>query len=201
MTGRSDVFGERSLILAPRGRDPAAVAGAILGEASIPPPRSAPTFWTSSPRSPPGGDLAIVTEEVIRHADTRGLAGWVASQAAWSDFPFVLLTRHGGGLELIPRPVISFTCSANVTFIERPFHPTTLISVVRSGLRSRQRQYECRRLNEELETRVEERTAELESANRRPVAGADRGARGGRGPSSPSAAGRGSRPVDLRHRA
>ncbi len=54
----------------------------------------------------------------------------------------------------------------NVALLERPFHPTTLVSVVRSSLRSRRRQYECKRLNEELEIRVNERTAELAAANR-----------------------------------
>jgi C4-dicarboxylate-specific signal transduction histidine kinase len=54
----------------------------------------------------------------------------------------------------------------NVTFLERPFHPTTLVSVVQTSLRSRRRQYECRRLNDELESRVSERTQELAAANR-----------------------------------
>src|SRR5262249_47389509 len=36
----------------------------------------------------------------------------------------------------------------NVTFLERPFHPTTLVSVARSALRSRRRQYETRELLE-----------------------------------------------------
>jgi len=49
----------------------------------------------------------------------------------------------------------------NVTFLERPFHPTTLVSVVQTGPRGRRRQYECQHLNEELESRVEERTSEL----------------------------------------
>ncbi|MBV8834927.1 MAG: response regulator [Alphaproteobacteria bacterium] len=54
----------------------------------------------------------------------------------------------------------------NVSFLERPFHPTTLISVVQTSLRGRRRQYECRRLAEELESRVHERTGELATANR-----------------------------------
>src|SRR5207253_7728611 len=55
----------------------------------------------------------------------------------------------------------------NVTFLERPFHPTTFVSLAQSALRGRQRQYEARaRLQElnqlatDLERRVEERTAE-----------------------------------------
>jgi signal transduction histidine kinase len=41
-----------------------------------------------------------------------------------------------------------------------------LVSVVQTALHGRRRQYECRRLNEELEVRVHERTAELAAANR-----------------------------------
>src|SRR5690606_20987731 len=79
----------------------------------------------------------------------------------------------------------------NVTFLERPFHPTTLISVVRMAVRSRDRQYQARanlqnlleaeqrleaehaalaHLNETLEQRVRERTnalmAEIEEKQR-----------------------------------
>ena len=59
----------------------------------------------------------------------------------------------------------------NVTFLERPFHPTTFVSLAQSALRGRRRQYEARaRLEElnqlaaDLEQRVEERTAEHEAA-------------------------------------
>ena len=155
---------ERSLILAPRGRD-AAVAAAILGEAAIAsePCDNVPDMVAKIGE---GAGLAIVTEEAIRHADTRDLAAWVLAQPPWSDFPFIVLTGRGGGLERNPEAGHFVQLLGNVAFIERPFHPTTLISVVRTGLRSRQRQYECRRLNEELESRVEERTSELGAANR-----------------------------------
>ena len=80
-----------------------------------------------------------LTEEATRSGDIRRLAGWVAAQPPWSDFPFVLLTEHGGGLERNPAAARLVRALGNVTFLERPFHPTTLVSVVQTGLRGRQR--------------------------------------------------------------
>ena len=60
----------------------------------------------------------------------------------------------------------------NVTFLERPFHPTTLVSVVQTALRGR-RQYDVKQLADELESRVQERTAELAATNRQQLAQID----------------------------
>jgi signal transduction histidine kinase/ActR/RegA family two-component response regulator len=159
---------ERTLVLAPRGRD-AFVAKGILRDAGI---RcdiclDLPEFAREIER---GADVAIITEEACRHEAIRTLANWVASQPAWSDFPFVLLTEHGGGLERNPAAARLTAALGNVSFLERPFHPTTLVSMVQTGLRGRRRLVECRRLNEELEFRVDERTAELAAANRQLLA-------------------------------
>ena len=159
---------DRTLILAPRGRD-AQVAHGILTEAGL---RS--TICIDVHRLAHeianGADMAVVTEEAIRTADARKLENWVAAQPAWSDFPFIVVTGHGGGLERNPAAAELMRNLGNVTFLERPFHATTLISVVQTGLRGRQRQYDCRRLNEELEIRVGERTSELAAANRQLLA-------------------------------
>jgi signal transduction histidine kinase/ActR/RegA family two-component response regulator len=158
----------RTLILAPRGRD-AVVAKSILREAALHCDICV-DLSEMVERLVHGADLAIVTEEALRGQDLRPLREWVSSQPPWSDFPFVLLTSHGGGLERNPAAAGLMRALGNVTFLERPFHPTTLISVVRTGLRGRTRQHESRRLNEELELRVQERTAELAAANRQLVA-------------------------------
>ena len=118
-----------------------------------------------------GADVAVITEESIRTAGARdALTLWVTLQPAWSDFPFILLTEHGGGLERNPAAAQLTNTLGNVSFIERPFHPTTLVSVVQTSLRGRRRQIECRRLNDQLEFRVDERTAELAAANRQLLA-------------------------------
>jgi signal transduction histidine kinase/ActR/RegA family two-component response regulator len=160
--------GERTLILAPRGRD-AVVAKGILRDARI---HSEICLDLAElvQAIGRGADLAILTEEATRGSDVRGVREWVAAQPPWSDFPFILLTEHGGGLERNPAAARLTEALGNVTFIERPFHPTTLVSVVQTNLRGRQRQYECRRLNEELEFHVQKRTSELAAANRQLLA-------------------------------
>jgi signal transduction histidine kinase len=155
---------ERTLILAPRGRD-ALVAKGILHDAKL---RCDICVQLSElvQELDHGADCAIVTEESTRTPQIRALQNWVAVQPPWSDFPFILLTEHGGGLERNPAAAQLTEILGNVSFLERPFHPTTLVSIVQTSLRGRRRQYECRRLNEELESRVDERTAELGAANR-----------------------------------
>ena len=182
-------FPDRALVLAPQGRD-AIVAAGILQDAHIPQCicRDLRVFLDELGR---GAGVALLTDEAIRSADLTSLARWVRSQPPWSDFPFVLLTEKGGGLERNPAAERQMETLGNVAFLERPFHPTTLISVVKTALRGRMRQYEAlarlealneseshartaeaevRTLNGTLEARVSERTGELEAANRQLVA-------------------------------
>ncbi|MET3711867.1 PAS domain S-box-containing protein [Sphingomonas trueperi] len=91
-----------------------------------------------------GAAFVLVTEEAITSADLNPLADWLSRQQEWSDMPFVLLTTRGGGIERNPAAVRYLDVLGNVTFLERPFHPTTLISLARSALRARKRQYEAR---------------------------------------------------------
>ena len=128
-----------------------------------------------------GAGFGIVTEEALHRADLRPLASWLEAQPEWSDFPFVLLTVRGGGLERNPSAARFLRALGNVSFLERPFHPTTLISISSSALRGRRRQYDARdrllelhdgreriiKANEGLEQRVAERTEELQRAYQR----------------------------------
>ena len=133
---------ERALVLAPMGRD-AAVAAAMLAEAGI---RAVPCPTLAALLSglEAGAGFAVVTEEALATADLRPLSDWIEGQPEWSDIPFVLLTSRGGGLERNPSAGRYLDVLGNVTFLERPFHPTTLVSVARSALRGRRRQYEAR---------------------------------------------------------
>jgi signal transduction histidine kinase len=180
---------ERALILAPQGRD-AFVAARILQEAGL-----AAEICGGLPdlmeKVGAGAAVAVLTDDTIRSADIKDLAQWVNSQPTWSDFPFVLLTEHGGGLERNPAADRQMEILGNVAFLERPFHPTTFVSVIKTAIRARKRQYEARSrleelheseaharraeielraLNETLEIRVVDRTREIDAANRQLLA-------------------------------
>jgi PAS domain S-box-containing protein len=133
---------ERALILAPRGRD-AQLAVAMLAEADID-ARGCSSITSLIEELHAGAGFVIITEEAIATADLRALCAWIAAQEEWSDLPFVLLTNRGGGLERNPAAARHLDLLGNVTFLERPFHPTTLLSLARSAIRGRRRQYEAR---------------------------------------------------------
>jgi signal transduction histidine kinase len=170
--------GLSALVLAPWGRD-GQVARMILAEAGIE-ARTCEDLPTCTSRLDDDVTFLMLAEEAVRNADLRTLSGWLHRQPTWSDLPVLLLTRRGGGIERNPDAARWSKLLGNVSFIERPFHPTTLVSVARAALRNRQRQYEARSrlddlhrselslrdLNETLEQRVAARSAELERAHR-----------------------------------
>jgi PAS domain S-box-containing protein len=143
-----DVAAARGVVFAPHGRD-AAVALRLLEEAGIPADMCLDIDQFQRALSD-SACFAVATEEALRSADLRGIVGWVAGQASWSDFPFLILTRRGGGPDQDPDVARLLDLLGNVTFLERPFHPTTFASVARTALKSRQRQYDARTRIEEL---------------------------------------------------
>jgi signal transduction histidine kinase/FixJ family two-component response regulator len=142
----TEAFG---LIHAPVGRD-AQIAASLLKEAGVEPRNSADL---SSFIEGLGDNVAfaVVTEDAFRSADLRALSDWVEHQPSWSDLPFVILTSRGGGPERNPAAARLSEVLGNASFIERPFHATTFISVARSAMRARRRQYEARSRIEALD--------------------------------------------------
>ncbi|WP_374039705.1 ATP-binding protein [Pseudomonas sp. UMAB-40] len=162
---------ERAIILAPLGRD-SQIALMMLHEAGFEGivTRDLVTLCSELAQ---GAGLLLISSEALLGCDLEPLLGLIEEQPAWSDLPIVLLTHHGGP-EQNPASRLGPQLG-NVTFLERPFHPVTLISLVTTALRGRRRQYEARdrlidlsqselRLQNTLETleqQVEERTAQL----------------------------------------
>jgi signal transduction histidine kinase len=164
---------ERAIILAPGGRD-AEIATQILREAGFG-AEAAGDLPRLSELIVAGAGLAIIAVEAAQDADLHPLSELLSQQPPWSDLPIILLTHRGGGPEKNPLAARLAEVLGNVSFLERPFHPTTLASVVRAAVRGRRRQYEARarldeladersalsKLTQTLEERVNDRTAEL----------------------------------------
>lgn len=157
----SKIHSDGAVILAPSGRD-ALVAKLMLEETGIEAFIAANLInFVSALRV--GAGFAIVTEEAFSGVDLRPLAEFVSEQAEWSDFPFVVLTSRGGGLERNPVAGRLLEVLGNVTFLERPFHPTTLVSLARSARRGRLRQYEARKRLKNIREGQERLTLALEA--------------------------------------
>jgi hypothetical protein len=95
-----DTISERVLILAPQGRDAHVAAGILLEAGLI--AEICDDLRKLTEGILEGAGLAVLTDDVIRSADISVLAAWVKSQPLWSDFPFILLTERGAGLERNP---------------------------------------------------------------------------------------------------
>nr|WP_225927079.1 response regulator [Pseudomonas sp. SWRI 103] len=164
---------ERAIILAPLGRD-SALALTMLNEAGYA-GVIANNLEMLCEMLAQGAGLLIIAAEALRGANLEPLLEQLHEQPAWSDLPIVLMTHHGGSEQNGSSHLSGLL--GNVTFLERPFHPVTLISLVSAALRGRRRQYEARdrlvdlsqselrlqRTMETLEQQVEERTAQLRS--------------------------------------
>src|SRR6185437_9839707 len=111
-----------------------------------------------------GAAVALLSEEALL-AQPEDLLGCIAKQPVWSDLPLIVLSRSGSEspalATVIPR-------LGNVSMVERPVRTSTLISVVRSCLRARERQYLVREhlLQRELAQKEREHLLDSERAAR-----------------------------------
>lgn len=119
-----------------------------------------------------GADAAFVAEEGLFGQPLGRLGDWISAQPAWSDLPFVMLTSRHDQPKVAAWRHEQIGRLGNVSLLERPVQPITLVSVMRAALRARQRQLEIRDLLRaresaaaELEATVVSRTAQLVEAN------------------------------------
>src|SRR5712671_7889008 len=128
-----------------------------------------------------GAGAAVIAEEALSDEIIEQLGSSVAAQPAWSDFPIIVLTSGGASTPSTEMMVRSRAPMGNITLIERPVRPATLISSVLTAIRSRLRQFEIRdhleerkhaeielrRAHDELESLVEKRTMALRKLSAR----------------------------------
>jgi two-component sensor histidine kinase len=132
---------EQVAVLAPLGRD-AEIISSVLCEDGVE-TEICPTLPSLLPALRRSA-VTVLTEEALQSAEFSALVAKIETQPTWSDYPFILLTLRGGGQERNPSAIRHMRALGNVTFLERPFHPMTLVSLVRTALGSRRRQYQAR---------------------------------------------------------
>ncbi|MBA4147973.1 MAG: PAS domain-containing protein [Verrucomicrobia bacterium] len=143
-----NVEGEkRILVLAPTANDAALTVG-FLRQASLH-AEVCCDMYDLCHRVNQGCGAVLLAEEAIGSASVAVLVQTLGNQPSWSDIPVAIITSGGEASQTHLRQLSVFGPSGNVTLIERPFRPSTLISTLEVVLRFRQRQYMVRDLLQE----------------------------------------------------
>jgi PAS domain S-box-containing protein len=93
-----------------------------------------------------GAGAVLIAEEAFTSTETDCLVQALSQQAPWSDIPMVLITAGEDLTQANLRALNIFAPAGNVTLLERPLRPVTLVSSLQVALRSRRRQYQMRNL-------------------------------------------------------
>lgn len=139
----------RVLVLAPSAND-AALTCRFLGDAGME-SRSCADVPSLVEALRQGCGSLLIAEEVLASREVLNLVAALAEQPAWSDVPITIITSGGEANQTRLRRLEVFGPGGNVSLLERPFRPETLLSVVEVALRARRRQYETRNLLRRLE--------------------------------------------------
>jgi len=160
----------RILVFAPIGRDGRASAE-LLRSATLE-TMVCPDLAALISEIAAGAAVVLLAEEGLFGKDTAPLTQWIDRQPAWSDLPFIVLTSQQEQPAVVAWRRKLVSALHNVSLLERPVQPITLVSAIQSALRARLRQYEVGALMrareqaaQELERLVAERTRALKEAN------------------------------------
>ncbi len=125
-------------------------------------------------------DFILLTEEALVSSSLQAIQRTLRKQEPWSDIPIILLASAGGTPSRWTTGFVSKLGSdANISILERPLRVPTIISVLRTAKRARNRQRQVQGLllqekesashlrsaRDQLEQRVKERTLELSRIN------------------------------------
>jgi signal transduction histidine kinase/ActR/RegA family two-component response regulator len=136
-TSAADPAAQQVALWTPTGKD-AALTATVLAKVEIesvvcPDLPSVERVMTA------GLGVLLVAEEALSAVNLRLLAATLSQQPAWSDLPILLLARYGADSPIVDQALRSL---GNVTLLERPVRPATLISTVQAALKARRRQFE-----------------------------------------------------------
>lgn len=134
-----DAFRLQVAILAPTGKD-AALTEATLAEAAIE-SVICPDVSRLEQAIDEGTGVLLIAEEAVANGGMQTVASALSRQEPWSDLPVLLLTRIRADSSTV---AMALQTLGNVTLLERPVRPATLISALRAALKARERQYQVR---------------------------------------------------------
>lgn len=97
-----------------------------------------------------GAGAVFLTEEALYLRDSHEISKTVRTQEPWSDLPFVVLVSRGDVNERVAKTGKLLEPLGNVTVIERPVRPATIMTALHAALRNRGKQYEVKRSLDEL---------------------------------------------------
>lgn len=129
--------GQRVLICAPFGRD-AELSATVLKKAGI------DCFICKNiadvvKELAVGAGALLTVEDVVAPGRSCALEEFIAQQPTWSDLPILVLTRVANDLHW---SADAYRRLRNLSLLESPIRPSTLISAVRAAVRARERQYQ-----------------------------------------------------------
>ena len=125
-------------------------------------------------------DFILLTEEALVSSSLQAIQQTLRKQEPWSDIPIILLASAGATPSRWTTGFVSkLADDANISILERPVRVPTIISVLRTARRARNRQRQVQGLllqekqsasqlrsaRDQLEQRVKERTSELSHTN------------------------------------
>lgn len=99
-----------------------------------------------------GAGVLLIAEEALANTAVESFIAHLNCQPAWSDIPVIVMTA---GDEYSPETqylLELFSTTGNISLLERPFRVLTLVSLVKTALRARRRQYQVRDL---LQTQID----------------------------------------------
>ncbi|MET0283362.1 MAG: ATP-binding protein [Polyangiales bacterium] len=134
---------ERFLILAPTGRD-AALTASLLAKAGLRCEVLGTLSELCQSYERDGAAALMIAEEVFAQQSSRPLTELLARQSAWSDLPILIFTSTARIDGARPTAGQLLAQLGNVTFLDRPLRPVTMLSAAQSALRARLRQYAAR---------------------------------------------------------
>ncbi|MCA1324277.1 ATP-binding protein [Herbaspirillum sp. alder98] len=105
----------------------------------------------------------LTADDVVAPNRSAGLTEFIARQPPWSDLPVLVLTRIASDSRWY---MDAHERLRNLTLLESPIRPSTLVSTVRAAVRARERQYEVH----EADRRKDEFLAMLGHELRNPLA-------------------------------